>query len=213
MGVLSWRPLRSLFRNAASAQAHERLKQSLKELAREVFDAIDEDADDSISPEEQAAALAQPGLGKVRAAQRRGCAEASPRALAARCAHPQLGFAPPQVTAILEASFPVPSLSSAIEGAAISQSLAALLSLVDANGDGKVSRQEAYRAVSKFKKQFLEAATMLETMGPMLAAFGGGFGGPVGPGSIGRAGRGRGGASTGNVKVAKPTHGAPKVEL
>lgn len=162
--------------------AHERVKASLKELTREVFDAIDADGDNSVSPEEQKAAIIPPVLGKV--------------------------------TALLEANFPIPSLSSALEEAGSAEHVVALLALVDGDSNGAISRKEAYRAVSTFKRHFVEAIGMLETMGPMLAmlgdAVGGGVqgpgGGPLGP-HVGASG-----SIPHNVKVARPVHEVPRKE-
>jgi len=160
------------------SQAHKRMKSSLKDLAQGVFDAIDADADDSLSPQEQTAALSQPVLGAVV-----GLLETDP--------------------------IKPPALSASIEEAATAENLRAAVALLDGDGDGSVSRKEAYRAVAAFKKQFLEAATLLETMGPMLAMFGGAARGGGG-GGRGRGRGGSGGASggAGPKKVVKPKYKA-----
>jgi Ca2+-binding EF-hand superfamily protein len=165
--------------------AHTRMRQSLKEMTRDIFDAMDADADDTISPEEVTAAMAPAVLGKV--------------------------------VGLLEAGFPVPSLSAT----ATAEHVASLLAMADSDSDGSVGRKEAYGAVSSFKRHFLEAATLLETMGPMLAVFGGGVEGRRGRGAGRSVGRGGRGADTGveellasgRVKVARPTHEPPKTEL
>lgn len=248
--------------------AHARMKQSLKELTRDIFDAMDADADDSISPQEIEAAMAPAVLGKVCGPSTRcpqalpppspakgrwqGSASAASRPYASNptttCSAlassplplfpalpsslllplrhgletarpyvtaPAPSPALPQVVSLLEAGFPVPSLSAS--AALTAEHVASLLSLVDSDADGSVSRKEAYTAVASFKKQFLEAATLLETMGPMLAVFGGGIDrGRGGAGrSAGRGGRGGGAGApgSGTVKVARPTHEPPKTEL
>jgi Ca2+-binding EF-hand superfamily protein len=133
-----------------------------------------------------------------------------------RAPHPPAPFPFAQVVALLQAGFPVPSLSAS--AALTTEDVASLLALVDSDADGSIGRKEAYRAVSSFKKQFLEAARMLETMGPMLAVFGGGMDLGRGGRSSGRGGRGAGGGPTGTpgigrVKVARPSHEPPKTEL
>lgn len=164
-------------------KAHARMKKSLKDLARDVFDAIDTDPDESISPAEEKGAVVQPVLG--------------------------------QVLGLLESDFPMPTLSPSVGEAATPGNLAIIFGMLDGDADGSVSRKEAYRAVASVKKQFLEAATLLETMGPMLAMFGGGMdGGRGGAGGARRAGgrgvsekpSGGGKQRTHNVKVARPSH-------
>ena len=61
--------------------------------------------------------------------------------------------------------------------------------------------------MAAFKKQFLEAATLLETMGPMLAMFGGAARGGGG-GGRGRGGSGGASGGAGPKKVVKPKYKA-----
>ena len=45
--------------------------------------------------------------------------------------------------------------------------------MLDSNGDGAIERKEAGKAVASVKKVFSKAINYLQTMGPMLAMFGG----------------------------------------
>jgi len=74
------------------------------------------------------------------------------------------------------------------------------LAWVDVDGNGSLDRKEVGKAYSAFKNYFLKGASTLQTMGPMLAMFGGmdaggmpgGMGGMGGIGGMGQMPRGRG---------------------
>jgi len=92
--------------------------------------------------------------------------------------------------------FPLPGLSVAASPELAQKNLQDLVGLLDGNKDGSITKKEAGSAVGKFTRAYIKAAETLQSMGPMLAMFGGGgggspFGGPdmFGGGSGGKKGR------------------------
>lgn len=133
-----------------------------RDLARQLFVEADKDSDDVLSEAEIATAISPDGgLDKM--------------------------------VELVHAMFPFRKSADdlramLIEGAGKSGlSLADGIKVLDADGDGSISRKEVGKSYSKFKTLFLKATQTLQTMGPMLAMFGG-MGGAGGPGGGGLGG-------------------------
>ena len=60
------------------------------------------------------------------------------------------------------------------------------------NGNGQLERKEVGKAYKSIKEYFLKGAQTLQTMGPMLAMFGGMDMGDMSPGAPARGGGGAG---------------------
>uniref|UniRef100_A0A7S3BLK0 EF-hand domain-containing protein n=1 Tax=Haptolina ericina TaxID=156174 RepID=A0A7S3BLK0_9EUKA len=106
--------------------------------------------------------------------------------------------------ALVQKHFPLPGLTAAGSQAVAKENLQDIVEMLDGNGDGEITKKEAGAAVGSFKRAFVKAAESLQTMGPMLAMFGGmggdmgGMGGMGAMGGMGGMGGGRGrGASAG----------------
>ena len=144
----------------------------LKNLTRDVFVAIDSDADDVLSADELDAA-------------------AQPEPLR-------------YLLALVQERLPTPALaaeggkSDAELGGKFRQGVA----LLDSNGDGRIERKEAGRALGTFSRAFRDATGMLSN--PMLAMLGGGAGAARGRGAGGAAGRGRGYAGPTDAHPLRP---------
>ena len=142
----------------------------LRNLTREVFEAVDTDSDDALSAGELEAAAVEDG--------------------------PVLD----QVVALVHAAFPIRKDAAELKAILLkaaktlgADKVQGAVKWADADGNGILDRKEVGKAYKTAKDYFLKGAQTLQTMGPMLAMFGGMDmdGGGRGRGGGGR-GRGRG---------------------
>ena len=129
----------------------------LKNLTRDVFEALDADGDDSLTASE-VATDDEATLAKV-----------------VTLVHATL----PLPNLLVDTA-------DAEQRATLSKHLTSALAMLDGDGDGTATRAEAGAAFKSFRGVFLKAAKTLREMGPMLAMFGamgdGGMGGMGGKG-------------------------------
>lgn len=116
----------------------------LRNLTRDVFAALDADADDALNADE---------IGTDDASRLASVVELVREA-----------FPLPNLLV---------DTSDDAQRATLRKHLASALKLLDGDGDGIASRSEAGKAFKDFRTMFLKAARTLKEMGPMLAMFGG----------------------------------------
>lgn len=114
---------------------------ALRNLTRDVFDAIDADKDDTLSAAELDASSKGEPLERVLALVREVFPEVAGKE-----------------GAVLDEA-----------GGVSAGLLKAGIEMLDGDGDGAITRKEAGKAFASFKKTFVAGATMLKEMGPMLS--------------------------------------------
>jgi len=74
----------------------------------------------------------------------------------------------PKLVAIFDERFPIPALKPNESSDVLLANLQPVFDAMDMNADGAIERKEALQAALSFKKQFVQAATMLQNSAAML---------------------------------------------